>query len=106
MPTPLSQHSWMDRKEACSKKLPLHRGRHAEAKYTFCVKKYLAALEADYRAGRVTDCELCAEIKKIENKIRRALKNHKIWLNSNDPWTTAAGLPCSPTTDKTSSCPP
>jgi hypothetical protein len=66
--------------------LPLHKGPHDGplVLYTSCIEKHLQKLEADYRAGAVNDCNLCAEITKIENKLRMALLVRDIWLHRND----------------------
>jgi hypothetical protein len=79
--------------ESTSTGLPLHRGPHRAANYNDCVRQHLAKLEADYRAGRVTDCNLCAKIKEIEDEVRRALLAHEIWLNRNDPHIQAGQSP-------------
>ena len=50
-----------------------------------CVEQYVDKLEQDYRSGKVSDCNLCSEIRKIKVKIRKKIANRSLWLHSRDP---------------------
>jgi len=66
--------------------LPLHKGPHHGplVNYTPCVEQHLSELERRYRAGTITDCDLCDEIAKIETKLRSELQARNIWLHRDD----------------------
>jgi hypothetical protein len=71
--------------EALVEDWPLHKGRHAAAKYGNCVRDHLNKLEQDWIAGRVTDKDICMRLYQIEEKLLEALLKHEIYLNRFDP---------------------
>jgi hypothetical protein len=69
--------------------LPLHSGRHLSARHAGSadafVQQRLDALDARVRAGTITDQELLAEISRVEDATRQALRTHQARLQTNDP---------------------
>ena len=63
---------------------PLHKGGPL-GDYTRCVARLLNALQDDYDAKRVSDCDLCDRLHGISKLLEAALLNHQIWLQNADP---------------------
>ena len=62
----------------------LHFGSHIGL-YNKCVTWLLEQLEDAYTAGRITRSQLCGELKKIEDKLRKAIISGDIWLQHKEP---------------------
>ncbi|MFX5827309.1 AHH domain-containing protein [Acinetobacter baumannii] len=64
--------------------LPLHSGRHL-AEYTEFTNSQLERLQNKYDEGSLSNKNFGNEIKKIEDRIRKALLNNEVRLQRNDP---------------------
>jgi hypothetical protein len=70
--------------ESLATGLPLHTGRHLE-EYGEFVTSQLDKLEARYSLGIIDDDKLLSEIGKVESRVRKALINNEVRLQSTDP---------------------
>ena len=69
--------------------MPLHSGRHLSARHEgssdALVHREMRSLQRKYDRGLIDDSTLITEIGKVEDKIRSALENNKVRLQSSDP---------------------
>jgi len=75
--------------EATATGLALHSGRHLTARHLgsadALVLRELSALDALYNAGHIHDANLPMKVWNVENRIRCALLDNRVRLQSNDP---------------------